>query len=49
MDDEMGWEGGGGGKEGEVSGFAVSSMASSPQILNVHGQHPPHTSGTGMY
>lgn len=47
--DEMGLEGAGGGEEGKAPGLAVFSMASSPHILNVHGQHPPYTSGTGMY
>ena len=48
--DEMGLEGVGGCEEGGgTPGLAVSSMASSPQILNVHGPAPPHTSGTGRY
>lgn len=43
------WEEAVAGKKREAPGFAVSSMASSLQILNVYGQHPPHTSGTRMY
>lgn len=46
---EWNWKEAGMGKRGEAPGLAVSSIASSPQILNVYGQHPPHTSGTGMY
>lgn len=49
-DDAVGLGGAGGcGEGGGAPGLAVPSMASSPQILNVRGQHLPHTSGTGRY